>query len=119
VADAPVSARSAAGVKLFSLGFLTLFLELALIRYLAGNIWNLGYVPNLVLIDLRPRGVSKRNGHPGRSARSGRSDASGAGPAPRPSSRPVALAPPEGPQQNEPRETANQKGQPTGLGNER
>jgi uncharacterized membrane protein len=38
------------GVKLFSLGFLTLFLELALIRYLAGNIWNLGYFPNLVLI---------------------------------------------------------------------
>jgi hypothetical protein len=37
-------------VKLFSLGFLTLFLELALIRYLAGNIWNLGYFPNLVLI---------------------------------------------------------------------
>ena len=32
---------SADGVKLFSMGFLTLFLELALIRYLAGNIWNL------------------------------------------------------------------------------
>jgi SAM-dependent methyltransferase len=36
--------------KLFSLGFLTLFLELVLIRYLAGNVWNLGYFPNLVLI---------------------------------------------------------------------
>ena len=35
--------------KLFLLGFVTLFLELALIRYLAGNIWNLGYFPNLVL----------------------------------------------------------------------
>jgi len=32
------------------MGFATLFLELALIRYLAGNIWNLGYFPNLVLI---------------------------------------------------------------------
>jgi spermidine synthase len=38
------------GRKLFLLGFLTLFLELALIRYLAGSIWNLGYFPNLVLI---------------------------------------------------------------------
>src|SRR5688572_25672297 len=37
-------------LKLFSLGFLTLFLELVLIRYLAGNIWNLGYFPNLVLL---------------------------------------------------------------------
>lgn len=37
-------------LKLFLLGFLTLFLELVLIRYLAGNIWNLGYFPNLVLI---------------------------------------------------------------------
>src|SRR5262245_45535687 len=36
--------------KLFLLGFLTLFLELVLIRYLAGNIWNLGYFPNLVLV---------------------------------------------------------------------
>jgi SAM-dependent methyltransferase len=36
--------------KLFLLGFLTLFLELVLIRYLAGSIWNLGYFPNLVLI---------------------------------------------------------------------
>jgi len=32
------------------MGFLSLFLELALIRYMAGNIWNLGYFPNLVLL---------------------------------------------------------------------
>ena len=32
------------------MGFTTLFLELALIRYLPGNIWNLGYFPNLILI---------------------------------------------------------------------
>jgi hypothetical protein len=37
-------------VRLYLLGFLTLFLELVLIRYLAGNIWNLGYFPNLVLL---------------------------------------------------------------------
>ena len=36
--------------RLFLLAFLTLFLELVLIRYLAGNVWNLGYFPNLVLI---------------------------------------------------------------------
>jgi len=36
--------------RLFLLGFLTLFLELALIRYLAGNVWNLGFFPNLVLL---------------------------------------------------------------------
>ena len=36
--------------RLFLLGFLTLFLELVLIRYLAGNVWNLGYFPNLVLL---------------------------------------------------------------------
>ncbi len=36
--------------RLFLLGFLTLFLELVLIRYLAGNVWNLGYFPNLVLM---------------------------------------------------------------------
>jgi hypothetical protein len=35
--------------RLFFLGFVTLFLELTLIRYLSGNIWNLGYFPNLVL----------------------------------------------------------------------
>ena len=37
-------------LQLFSIGFLTLYLELALIRYLSGNIWNLGYFPNLVLL---------------------------------------------------------------------
>jgi hypothetical protein len=37
-------------MKLFLLGFLTLFLELFFIRYLAGSIWNLGYFPNLVLL---------------------------------------------------------------------
>lgn len=36
--------------QLFLLGFVTLFTELLLIRYLGGNIWNLGYFPNLVLI---------------------------------------------------------------------
>src|SRR5436305_1935622 len=36
--------------KIFLLGFLTLFLELVLIRYLSGTIWNLGYFPNLVLL---------------------------------------------------------------------
>lgn len=36
--------------RLFLLGFLTLFLELALIRYLSGNVWNMGYFPNLVLM---------------------------------------------------------------------
>jgi spermidine synthase len=36
--------------RLYFLGFLTLFLELALIRYLSGNVWNMGYFPNLVLI---------------------------------------------------------------------
>jgi hypothetical protein len=30
---------------LFLLGFLTLFLELVLIRYLAGSVWNLGFFP--------------------------------------------------------------------------
>jgi hypothetical protein len=35
---------------LFLLGALTLLLELALIRYLAGTIWNLGFFPNLVLL---------------------------------------------------------------------
>jgi predicted membrane-bound spermidine synthase len=37
-------------VKLFLLGFLTLFLELFFIRFLAASIWNLGYFPNLVLL---------------------------------------------------------------------
>lgn len=45
-----MNARQAAALRLFTLGFLTLFLELALIRYLAGNVWNLGYFPNLVLL---------------------------------------------------------------------
>ena len=36
--------------RIFCLGFLTLFLELLFIRFMAGNIWNLGYFPNLVLI---------------------------------------------------------------------
>ncbi len=36
--------------RLFTLGFITLFLELALIRYLAATIWNLGYFPNFVLL---------------------------------------------------------------------
>jgi spermidine synthase len=34
------------------MGFITLFLELALIRYLAGNVWNLGYFPNIVLLSV-------------------------------------------------------------------
>src|SRR5262245_37442218 len=40
---------SSDGARLFLLGFASLFLELILIRFLAGNIWNLGYFPNLVL----------------------------------------------------------------------
>jgi hypothetical protein len=44
--------RSITGVKLFLLGFATLFLELLFIRYLAGSIWNLGYFPNLVLLSV-------------------------------------------------------------------
>lgn len=42
--------RAPLSFKLFSLGFLTLALELMLIRYLAGSIYNLGYFPNLVLL---------------------------------------------------------------------
>ena len=45
VAGSPRQATS-----LFLLGFLTLYLELVLIRYLAGSIWNLGFFPNLVLM---------------------------------------------------------------------
>ena len=37
-------------LRLFTLGFQVLFLELLLIRFLAGHIWNLGYFPNLVLL---------------------------------------------------------------------
>jgi spermidine synthase len=40
----------ARALRLVSLGFATMFLELLLIRYLAGTIWNLGYFPNLVLM---------------------------------------------------------------------
>jgi len=43
----PANAR-----RLFLCGFLILFLELVLIRYLAGSIWNLGYFPNLVLMSV-------------------------------------------------------------------
>jgi spermine/spermidine synthase len=46
----PKELRSVEARNLFFMGFLTLFLELTLIRYLAGNIWNLGYFPNLILI---------------------------------------------------------------------
>ncbi len=51
--SAPVGDKATStpsGTVLFALGLLTLFLELALIRYLAGNVWNLGYFPNLVLL---------------------------------------------------------------------
>src|SRR5215467_6092742 len=37
-------------VRLFFAAFLMLFLELLLIRYLAGNVWNMGYFPNFVLM---------------------------------------------------------------------
>ncbi len=47
--DQEQPSRADAG-RLFLCGFLILFLELVLIRYLAGNIWNLGYFPNLVLM---------------------------------------------------------------------
>ena len=52
VSPAPASVRSLLGFKLFLLGFLTLFLELLFIRFLAGNIWNLGYFPNIVLLSV-------------------------------------------------------------------
>jgi hypothetical protein len=45
----PQASRQSA-TTLFALGFITLFLELVLIRYLAGSVWNLGYFPNLVLL---------------------------------------------------------------------
>jgi Spermine/spermidine synthase domain len=45
-----LSPFSREGLQLFLLGFGTLFYELIFIRYLAGNIWNLGYFPNLVLL---------------------------------------------------------------------
>src|SRR5215510_12829895 len=37
-------------IRLFFAAFLILFLELVLIRYLAGSVWNMGYFPNLVLL---------------------------------------------------------------------
>jgi spermidine synthase len=46
----PEAPRPGDAFRLFSLGFVTLALELVLIRYLAGTIWNLGYFPNLVLL---------------------------------------------------------------------
>jgi hypothetical protein len=42
--------RSGVGWQLFLLGFITLFLELVFIRYLAASVWNLGYFPNIVLL---------------------------------------------------------------------
>jgi spermidine synthase len=49
-AAAPSGPEPGSRSSLFALGFLTLFLELVLIRWLAGSIWNLGYFPNLVLL---------------------------------------------------------------------
>ncbi|MFH1808338.1 MAG: hypothetical protein ABIJ09_06330 [Pseudomonadota bacterium] len=37
-------------MSLLVLGFTTLFLELALIRFLSASVWNLGYFPNFVLM---------------------------------------------------------------------
>jgi hypothetical protein len=48
--ESEAAAPSESPTTLFALGFLTLFLELVLIRYLAGSVWNLGYFPNLVLL---------------------------------------------------------------------
>ncbi|HUB66574.1 MAG TPA: hypothetical protein VL981_03720 [Candidatus Methylacidiphilales bacterium] len=48
--DLPLLSQT--GLKLFLLGFATLFLELFFIRYLAGSIWNLGYFPNIVLLSV-------------------------------------------------------------------
>lgn len=45
-----MSAERGDARRLLLLGFLTLFVELALIRYLPAVIWNLGYFPNLVLV---------------------------------------------------------------------
>ncbi|MBI4880340.1 MAG: hypothetical protein HY812_11880 [Planctomycetes bacterium] len=50
VSYCPAALARRPGLVLFLLGFLTLFLELCLIRYMAGNVWNLGYFPNLVLL---------------------------------------------------------------------
>src|SRR5262249_24590838 len=38
--------------RLYWLGFLTLFLELVFIRFLAGDVWNLGDFPNLLLVSV-------------------------------------------------------------------
>jgi hypothetical protein len=46
------SATSGDARKLFLVGFSILFLELVLIRYLAGTVWNMGYFPNLVLLSV-------------------------------------------------------------------
>ena len=50
--DSYQAAGTWSGVQLLLMGFITLFLELALIRYLAGNVWNLGYFPNIVLLSV-------------------------------------------------------------------
>src|SRR5262245_37346839 len=44
------SSDSHSALRLFLCGFLILFLELLLIRYLAGSVWNMGYFPNLILM---------------------------------------------------------------------
>lgn len=49
-ASPKLSAYSGTGLRLFLLGFFTLFLELFFIRFLASSIWNLGFFPNLVLL---------------------------------------------------------------------
>lgn len=43
---------SKVAVRLLLFGFLTLFLELAMIRFLSSLIWNLGYFPNFVLLSV-------------------------------------------------------------------
>ncbi|MCI0445475.1 hypothetical protein L0152_19960 [bacterium] len=44
------SSDSHSALRLYLCGFLILFLELLLIRYLAGTVWNMGYFPNLILM---------------------------------------------------------------------
>ncbi|MBX7165507.1 MAG: hypothetical protein K1X74_04075 [Pirellulales bacterium] len=46
------AAGTANAAKLLLLGYLTLFLELALIRFLPSSVWNLGFFPNFVLISV-------------------------------------------------------------------
>jgi hypothetical protein len=48
--DSRAAPSPRAAISLFLLGFVTLYFELVLIRYLAGSIWNLGFFPNLVLM---------------------------------------------------------------------